>query len=292
MPIWFGGTGNYDNGANWSSPSGVPAPGSFARIGSGTVEVRCLNISDVTLALEHGPGSAPFPVLDLTNAKVGSILLDSSTPSPHGSGGGTINVAGHVTFSGTIAPDQVDLSDLTINLAKHSTLRNTGTLTTAGAGTSASTDITGCHARVVNDGVIATSQGTTTIDPAVLGIGTIELLEPTGIPIDDVVTLGRAVGHGQTVLFSGTPETGAGAMLVLDDPHGFHGKIVGFGAGDTIELAHTTAGCDSFCHDVLTVRGPCGAVAHLRFADGFQQNDFSLSHSGGNTFITMPAHTA
>ena len=288
MPSWFGGTGNWNDANDWN-PAGVPKPGSEATIGQGTVDVTWRDIADVTVGL-GGIGPHP-PVLALDNAIIGNVNLISGAPVPDAGGIQTIDVAGFVAMTGTIAPLLVDQDNLTVNLADGSLLLNTGTLSTAGAGTSAGVDMTGGKALFINQGLVEIYQGGVKIDPAVLGLGTFELVGQTQVPIGANVEFGGLVGPGQVVDFAGQPLSGATPGLRLDDPRLFAATIQGFGAGDTIELAGTTGTSDQFAHQVLTVYDGNQPVARLHFAGSYNTGDFALAQSGGTTFITAAAHS-
>lgn len=289
MSTWYGGAGSWEDANDWN-PTGVPMPGSSVAIHHGTVEVCNLDISRGTVGL-GGIGPQPPPVLSLHNAVVGNIELISGAPVPDAGGIQTIDVAGFVAFTGTIAPLLVAQDALTVTLAAGSVLLNAGTLSTAGAGVSATVDMTGAKALLVNQGLVETYQGSTTIDPAVLGLGTFELVGQTQIPIGATVEFGGLVGFGQTVDFAGQPLAGTMPLLRLDDPRGFAGTILGFAAGDTVELAGTAATSEQYAHGVLTVYDGHRPVARLHFAGSYGTDKFALAESGGNTYITLAAHT-
>jgi hypothetical protein len=144
--------------------------------------------------------------LTLGDASDGATMLFNGA-------GATFNLAGNV---GIAAGNTADAK-----------LVNRGDLVkTAGTGKSS------IAVEITNLGTIEVQTGRLELQEAVAGTGGTLELDPT-----TTLELDSSVGAGQTVLFDGS----GGATLLLNDPHDFHGTVVGFEAGDTIDLGHYKA---------------------------------------------------
>jgi len=87
------------------------------------------------------------------------------------------------------------------------------------------------------------------------------------------MTLQAAVGAGQRLAFS------PNARAVLNDPRAFAGTITGFGSGDVLDVAGTTAGSASWSNGVLTLDSAFGAI-RLNLAGNYASNAFTVQADG------------
>jgi hypothetical protein len=129
-------------------------------------------------------------------------------------------------------------------------------------------------ASVTNNGVIVVDNGNALTLGAVYGGGAIYL---GGNGVADFT---GAVASGQTLTF-----TDAYGTLQLADPSAFAARISGFQSGDVIELLGIAADKYKYAKGKLTLTDDGSKVAVLHFAGDYGKRDFSLTQSGGNTYI-------
>lgn len=181
-----------------------------------------------------------------------------------------------------------------------------GSLTSTGSLTLAAGSIVLDNGGVLN-GVTALSlktsiSGTGTLNGPVLNLGTITatggLLKITGavgligsLGINSNATLElAAVAIGQTITFAAG---GVNQVLKLDAPTGMFGRISGFGAGATIDLANLSVTSDKYSAGVLALYSGATLVGGLVVSGAFGGQTFALSSDGnGGTDITLVANAA
>jgi hypothetical protein len=118
-------------------------------------------------------------------------------------------------------------------------------------------------AGIDNDGSIAAACGNLLLYGSVMGTGT--LAATTGATL----TLQAAVGADQTLAFS------PNARAVLDDARAFDGTITGFGAGDVLNIAGTTATSAAWSNGMLTLATAFGAI-QLNVSGNYASNGFTV----------------
>ncbi|HMK01227.1 MAG TPA: hypothetical protein VK552_18070, partial [Reyranella sp.] len=124
------------------------------------------------------------------------------------------------------------------------------------------------------DGSIAAAGGNLLLYGRVMGAGT--LAATTG----STLTLQAAVGADQTLAFS------PNARAVLDDARAFDGTITGFGAGDVLNIAGTTATSATWSNGMLTLATAFGAI-QLNVSGSYASNGFTVQADGlGGTNVT------
>jgi len=296
---WFGGTGDYTNPANWS-PAGVPQPGDAAFIRSGTADVTGITVSGVNIALS---GAGPSPATDatvgtlsLTNARLDSNLgIGQGFAFLHG----VVDVNGFVQSTQTISVGSVHgAAQLDIDVARHSTFENDGTIRPGGFLNINAADQT---SRFINNGTFGSALGRTFIGPHVSGRGTFTLAgDPQYGP--DTLEFESSVGAGTTVNLT-TLET----TLQLDQPMQFHGEITfstpnpswdfhnpAFPQTQVIALPNTTVTSETFANHELRLFDMNRMVAHLDIAGDYSTANFAITaRVGGGTDVTfVPSPTA
>ncbi len=113
----------------------------------------------------------------------------------------------------------------------------------------------------------------------------------TKLPGPQTVVMGDASG-GSLLKIEATKTLNNGTVLSA-----FTARIAGFQAGDSIELAGITGLTGNYLDGVLTLSQGAATVGTLRFAanqsldGGAGTNGFTLTSSGGNTFITTSQTT-
>jgi hypothetical protein len=273
---WNGGTGNWADPTQWQAGV-VPQPGDTAKIDAGTCEVTDRSIGNVNVLLAGPFVFAPEPpTLDLHNAVLGNMIVESGTSAP------VINVSGAVLMTGTVqAPDAY--TQLDIALAPHSLLVNTGTISGAATPPSpygASVEINGDASDVlVNSGTIAGGY---------VGIGGLALLGDGKVTIAgdgaSNCSVSGLCGPRQTFLFEPPPPNVEvdHALYLEGDASEFFSTIAGFAHGDGISLGQPVTS-DTFnpATGVLTVFDGAKQVAALHFAGSYTQSDFVLSNFKG-----------
>jgi len=255
------------NGTSWATQdTGTPQSGDTAEVDSGTLNVT----NDVTFdnTLLFGGGGALFDIS-------GNGTLDSATSLTFSAASiaDTLEVGSTLDNSGTINANQTgDTLDITIDSG--ATLENQSFLEATNGGT---VDITG-NGTLYNRGPVLALGGSVTID-ASLGASIGVLVVGAGGTLD----LNTAVDASQTVVFTnGTADT----TLKLDEPGEFSARILGFEAGDTIDLANVgSLAVTGVSNNAVTLTG--GTVLHFPGA-GFSTGDFTTTSDGhGGTLLTV-----
>jgi hypothetical protein len=131
-----------------------------------------------------------------------------------------------------------------------------------------------------NNGTIEAASGVVTSMYGVAGKGTLEV-GATG-----TLSLQNGALAGQTLDF-----LAATGLVELDHPLSFFGQIVGFHAGDIIDLTKPTGFAEtgySYSGGVLTIMDGSATVASLHFQGNYTTSDFSLGADGhGGLYLTF-----
>lgn len=131
-------------------------------------------------------------------------------------------------------------------------------------------------AAVTNTGTMAAAGGVLSFAATVMGAGTLTVSGTGQIALRDGVSV------GQTIEF-----LGSNGVLDLGMPSDFAGSIVGFGAGDSIDLLRTPQTGDVYAGGVLAVFNGATCVARLHFGGDYASSNFVLGSDGhGGTLIT------
>jgi len=283
LKTWNGSKGNFKNPKDWT-PKGIPAAGDDADITNGTVRVRNLDLTDITLRVSSQSQSNPA-TLDIRNSIIGNLAIVPQTPQQFPVA--DMNIRGTVTGDGFVQlgdfSSVVAGSTLDIDIANHhSTFINTGTIN---EGTGSTFDVTGKGA-FENDGTLNVVGSNATIDTPITGTGTINI--EIGINTHEAqLTLGNSVSAGETVNVLGT------ALLLSDAPE-FLGQInlasppPPFGL-EEVTLQGVASTSASYDGSTLSVFNGPNLVASLKIAT---PDHLTVTSSGGNTFITPDAPTA
>lgn len=98
---------------------------------------------------------------------------------------------------------------------------------------------------IVDDGGVAVMQGALTLDGPIDGTGSLfvegQVQNNPSVNTDELMTASVAPTLDLDTAFSGLIRfNGATAVLGLEEPHSFTGSLVGFGAGDTLDIAGIT----------------------------------------------------
>jgi hypothetical protein len=237
--LWHPGTNSVAFGqpSNWELLSGgtttaataAPTMGDVALIGTSTVAIggtpgAAVTVDGIGVMVTLGGSSALQPPLTLqvANATASASAtvtlrnnLSNATTLGVTSPGATLDLTGQ-TLTNTGYLVVADGGTLIAQLP----LVNAGTVAVLGQGT---------HAAVAT--LNSVTSGTSGEGVILLGSGTLDLANVTP---GAKQTLNDTVDAGQTIVFT----DGAGT-LVIGDPANFAGTIVGFGAGDVIELPST-----------------------------------------------------
>ena len=133
-------------------------------------------------------------------------------------------------------------------------------------------------APIVNSGSIEAQSGILQITGAVTGTGAEQINSGATLELD------AAVSSGQTIAF----ETNIGT-LALTTPSGFAAAILGFAAGNEIDLIGVTATAVSYQSNVLTVLNGTTTVASLNLSGSYSSDtDFEVVSDGnGGSLITI-----
>jgi hypothetical protein len=256
------------------------------------------------MAIDLGYYSPDQPqTLNLKNGVLGDVhVVYDGAPVPTFAYA-VINVSGHSAFNGTIDSGALGES-LTVNIADKSVLTNNGHIYTFGSEFGAKVDFLGGKgSALVNNGTIdAVTGGASKVDVDVSGRGAWQIAHDVSemgsfaTPLSSTLEFGRSVGSHQSVSFSGeatplTPET-----LLLDRPAQFQAIVDGFGANDTIELAHTRITAGSLSHhgfaDELKLFAGKHEVADLKLGAHYDPGQFDVTRAGGASFIQFDATSA
>ena len=283
LKTWNGSKGNFKNPKDWT-PKGIPAAGDDADITNGTVRIRNLDLTDITLRVSSQSQSNPA-TLDIRNSIIGNLAIVPQTPQQFPVA--DMNIRGTVTEDGFVQlgdfSSVVAGSTLDIDIAnRHSTFINIGTIN---EGTGSTFDVTGKGA-FENDGTLNVVGSNATIDTPITGTGTINI--EIGINTHEAqLTLGNSVSAGETVNVLGT------ALLLSDAPE-FLGQInlasppPPFGL-EEVTLQGVASTSASYDGSTLSVFNGPNLVASLRIAT---PDHLTVTSSGGNTFITPGAPAA
>jgi T5SS/PEP-CTERM-associated repeat protein len=143
--------------------------------------------------------------------------------------------------------------------------------------------------QIMNDGSIFASGGTLDLIGTVTQTGTLAIASGAELLLQD------PVANTQTVIF----ESGSDETLTLADPAMMQASIMGFAAGDTIDLLGVTINTLQFINGTLTAIGPGGpdntlrAVGSFLFGHSYSLGEFSVSTSAqGNSYITFASTDA
>jgi len=278
LKTWNGSNGNFQNPNDWT-PKGVPAAGDDAVITNGTVRINNLNLTGVGIQVSSQNQSNPV-TLDIHNSTIGTVPITELTPQQFAIA--DMNIKGTVIENdllklGGFSRTPVG-STLNMDIAKHSTFVNTGTID---AETGSTISVIG-KGTFENNSTFDVIGSMTTVDTPITGTGTIN----AEIGIDTRATqlnIGDSVSAGETVNVIGN------AVLQLSDTPEFLGAInfappppPGIGLEEVIlqGIASTSA---SYNGSVLSVFNGTDLVASLRVAT---PDGLTVTSSGGNTFIT------
>jgi hypothetical protein len=257
-----------DGVTNWGTPDSPPPPNSTIELNSGTIVGNDQSLTGEALTF-GSPGGALF---DLT----GNSTLDSATTLTFAAASltDTLEVGGSLENQARIdANFSADTLDVTIDSG--ATLQNDSFLEATSGGT---VDITGSGTLDTQGAVLALG-GSVTIDASLdnsIGV----LVVGAGGTLD----LDTAVTSSQTVVFgNGATDT----TLKLDDVSGFSGRILGFQAGDTIDLANVgTLAVTGVSNTAVTLTG--GITLHFPGAGSADLNGIIATGDGrGGTVLTM-----
>jgi hypothetical protein len=277
LKTWNASNGSFTNPKDWT-PQGVPVSADTADITNGTVRIRNLDLTDVTMQVSSQSQSNPA-TLDIRNSTIGNLAIVPQTSQQFPVA--DINIRGTATEDGFVQlgdfSSVVAGSTLDVTVANRSTFINTGTIN---EGTGSTLDVTG-RGTFENDGTFNVQGSEATIDTPITGTGTIN----AEIGIDTratQLTIGGSVSAGETVNVIGN------AVLQLSDTPEFLGEInfappppPGVGLEEVIlqGIASTAA---SYNGSVLSVFNGPDLVASLRVAT---PDGLTVTSSGGNTFI-------
>jgi hypothetical protein len=257
-------------------------------------------VNDGTLSLAEKGGIFDTAYVDLDNAGLMTIAKGDQVSVTAGTltNSGTLAISdGKLVFSTTAGVNSgfTNSGLVTIGAASSLTVVNDVTFSNAGkidlnGGTLANSDtspetallnakagsIIGfgtIAAPIINDGRITASGGTLTLSKAVSGDGTLV------VDAGDRLNL-ASVGKNEIALFA----TGPASVLGLS-PATFLGKIGGFAAGDTIDLAKTVAKAASFSGDSLVITLSTGSTIALATTSALTGSLTVVAGTSGDTLI-------
>ncbi len=130
-----------------------------------------------------------------------------------------------------------------------------------------------------DDGTVQAVGGTLKLAGPVTGAGDFMI---EGATDGSVTTLELATATAGAVTFNG-----GSARLLLDNPGGFGGAIIGFGTGDTIELAGITADGAAVSDGMLRLTEGGVLVYSVAISGNYDLALFSVTSDGGGTAITV-----
>ena len=143
--------------------------------------------------------------------------------------------------------------------------------------------------QIMNDGSILASGGTLDLLGTVTQTGTLAIASGAELLVQD------PVANTQTVIF----ESGSDETLTMADPAMMQASIMGFAAGDTIELLGVAVDTLQFINGTLAAIGSGGpdntlrAVGSFLFGNSYNLDEFSVSTSAqGNSYITFASTNA
>ncbi len=258
-----------DNFAGLSNNSGTvrDTGGSISLFGS---------ISNYGLISIAGTASTLIDAGPYDLANSGKISINDGANISFGTSGGTISNTGTLLISDATARVGSTFSNAGTITLDRGTLTNGGTLAASALLNAADGAISGfgtISAAIVNDGRITAHGGTLTLSGALSGSG--KLVVDAG----DRLNL-TAVARGEVAIFA----TGTASVLGLS-PATFLGKIGGFAAGDTIDLAKTGAKAASFSGDSLVVTLSTGSTIALATTSALTGSLTVVAGTSGDTLI-------
>jgi hypothetical protein len=181
------------------------------------------------------------------NAAVGGIGVGQVTVGESADDNALFALIGTLAIGGTgqltLGGANATVRGGVIDIASGGLVSGAGTISGAAGGNNTAT-----LASIDNDGMIRASGGNLLLYGGVTGTGSLS------VAAGATLTLQAAVGAGQTLAFS------AHARAVLNDARAFAGTIAGFGAGDVLEVAGTTASSATWSNGVLTLDSAFGPI--------------------------------
>ncbi|MCX7384996.1 MAG: matrixin family metalloprotease [Alphaproteobacteria bacterium] len=203
-----------------------------------------------------GGGTLSAPAITMTDT---GVLVGYGVVAPAVTGNGVVEAqAGTLTLSGGVSATTV------IQVDPFATLNFKGTLTQS----------------IGNDGTIAVPSGTLRISGPVTGSGGYFI---NGATSGAATTLDLATSVGGDVAFNG-----AGGLLKIQTPSGFLGQIVGFGAGDTIDLVGLASTSVSLSGNTLNVLNGASVVDTLHLVGDYSGASVSRASDGaGGSKLTI-----
>jgi T5SS/PEP-CTERM-associated repeat protein len=206
------------------------------------------------------------------NAAIGGAGVGQVTVGESADDNGLFALIGTLSVGGTgqlmLGGANATVRGGVIDIASGGVVSGAGTISGDGGGNKTVT-----LASIDNDGSITASGGNLLLYGGVGGTGTLSVA--TGA----TMTLQAAVGEGQRLAFS------PNARAVLNDPRAFRGTITGFGAGDVLDVAGTTASNATWSDGVLTLDTAFGPI-RLNFAGSYASNAFIVQSDGlGGTYV-------
>ncbi|MDE2580414.1 MAG: Hint domain-containing protein, partial [Rhodospirillales bacterium] len=309
---WIGGTASANSPSDWSliagpvGTSGPPHAGDTVIITSGEPILpldATLSATTVEVAGTAGVASILFQGdggLTLTNPTVDSqSVIESSVQGQSGPGATVLDSLGTFINEGTIAANGTLGSSFTIDIAQ-GTSGNAGIFINDGeidvASGNAMTIAVGNNAALYNDSAIQVQGGSL-------------LITATGTPFDGGYAPVRGVvvigGGGTVEINTGYTASAGGALPVyafvdtannllnLDQAPQFSGDIVGFAAGDTIDIgAQVVTGLSYSAAGILTLQDGSVTVDSLQLlTGGFQTGSFAVSGGVAGSFAITTSGT-
>jgi hypothetical protein len=205
---WNGGSGSFEDSAQWTNAgglgnaSGFPLNGDSATIGSGSASMMTDAVDLVSLTIGSGSAaSLSVGLFSQMQVNDGLVIGGDSTLTVDGVSGVDLGTSG--TFS--LGAVQVDNGSI---------LSGNGTVAAA----------------VVNNGQVLAADGALELTSSVSGVGALL------IGGSDMLTVDGTLGAGQSIGFN---SAGSGETLALQTPgSGLSNAITGFGVGDKIDFGN------------------------------------------------------
>ena len=297
---WFGGSGSADSSSNWTPSDGGPNAGDTAIVRSGTailpndaqLNSNTLAVASATISFT-GDQSLNFsiPTTDenslITNVVAGVSGAETTVLD---SGGIFIN-------QGSIQADAAAGSSFTINITADGTVPgyfinynpievDAGNSMTIAVG--ASSEFFNAGEIEVNGGSLFID-GTSGIAGGYAPIGGAVVIDGGGTVETTAAYASNVSGAAPYYAFA---DSTAGNTLKIDNYHSFGGNIVGFGAGDTIDLGTLIAGASQTVFNsssgILNVENAGGTIlASLLLGGGNFSGNVSVgTGADGDTVLT------
>lgn len=306
---WTGGStwGTIASDWGWVTGSvtdaaGPPGPGDTALVTSGTVWLpldATLNGNTVEVAGTAGAAGLLFSgdaALNLTTPTIDqATTVESLVQGQIAAGATVLDTLGTFINGGTIEANGPKGSTFTIDVAQDTT-GNAGVFINYNeidvAAGNAMTIIAGTNAAFYNASGIQvaggsldlTTSGTGAFDGGYAPLRGVVVISQDGT-VEDNIAYGTAVG-GAAPYFAFADNNGN--TLKLDQPAQFGGRILGFGAGDTIDLGQgltVTAASYDAATGILALENGASTVASLAFVSGdFQTGSFAVSGGIAGSF--------